>query len=192
MQRNNMASPLDKFDYKDPNYQVNEKNFQKVSLHDKPMSFEYKNNSFQDTSHHYKDEKKMTFTELVISFTFIHQGFMVCFFAVVLFFKWARASFSRCMMVGFGITNLINSIIYIVVSSLFFVFVLFGELIGQKFGPNQNSNFLKLSMVFVPIVMMYAFYGYWSALFVRVAKEVGDSKAEEAQVNSELVREPMN
>ena len=192
VQRYDMASPLRNFDYKNLQDRMEGMNFPKVSLHEKPMSFEYKNASFHVAPYQYEDEEEMTFQDLVISFAFMHQVFMVCFFAVVLIFKCARASFSRCMMFTFSISNLINSIIYILISSFFFVVILFDEFIGKTFDAETKSDFLEFLMFFVPMVMIYAFYMYWSALFVSVAKEVGDSKAEEAQVNTELVQEPMN
>ena len=192
MQRYNMASPLRNFDYKDPNYQMNDMNFQKVSLNEKPMSFDYKNASYQGEPYRFEDQEEMAFEDLMICFAFIHQVFMICFFVVVLIFKCARASFSRCMMFSFSISNLINSIIYIMISSFFFGFIMFEEFIGKKFDADRTSRFLLFLSIFVPMVIIYAFYVYWSALFVSVAKEVGDSKSEDAQVNTELVQEPVN
>ena len=124
--------------------------------------------------------------------TLIDQLFFLGYFTVTLVMRCAKASFNKCMMFSFSISNLINSAIYVMISYFFFFAILLTEFVGEEFTYRRQEEFEDFLSLFLPFMVIYSAYLFWSILFLRVAKEVGDTKQGETPVTSELVQESMN
>jgi hypothetical protein len=172
----------------DDHYPQNEMNYRDIEMNRESSPRRIYEDQFPMNNASYKmvkewsedDELEWTFEELVITFGLSQQLIMVAFFSLCLVLYCVKASFGNCMLFTFAVSNMINSLVYVLMLTIFAILIFVEEVVGQ-----DTNTYVKFFLIFTPIVLFYYFYMYWSALNVMVSKTLIPSK----EVNE--VEQPM-
>lgn len=166
--------------FKLPAMKMNSKNhFENHSIQNSFENFPIRQNKFVSI----KNEEEFDMEKLFCISLSSQQLIVVCFITICLIlFCMKNAPMGKCMIFSFSICNMINAVIYDIVVILFFSLTLYEEL--TKF----NSQDLPEILIFFSIfIFILGFYTFWSALLIKVSKNVIAEKHDDKQ--AELVQE---
>jgi cation transport ATPase len=115
--------------------------------------------------------------ELISIFVSIQQLFMICFLTLSLILFCMKSTVTNCMTFTFSISNLINSIIYLLIFTLFMVVSGF-EIFSNNYGKDDYAEYFTVMILFG---LIYGFNLFWSVLLLKVSKNLVPHKVPEGQ-----------
>lgn len=131
-----------------------------------------------------EDELELSSEQLIFIFVSCQQLFMVCFISLCLILFCVKSNVTNCMTFTFSVSNLINSIIYLLIFLFFFAVIIYDE-----FSDGDNDDLPSFLLVTIPFGIIYSFNIFWSALLLKVSKTLVPGKGQTEQ--TALVQENM-
>ena len=128
---------------------------------------------------------KFTTDELIIIFCNNQQICMIFFYIMVLICFCAKTSIKNCMLFTFGVSNFINSIVYVIALTFVFIFIIFDEYANEEMDDLAKEELKTFLEIMIPLMIVYLLFVFWSGIFMRLSKMI--VKGEEKDKSPVLV-----